>query len=108
MLESKLDGVFREAVAPSFMSSANAVSAPVKSMFQIGEEFVNRIRDSIVPSDLVGTTKEKFLSIVDGLYDKFVLPLDLPGPDAFLDPLLKDLVRAACGRLYDSLIAQLS
>lgn len=46
-------------------------------------------------------------SQLEELFDTHVKPLDLPGPDAVIDPLLRAAIRPLVKRLYDQLIAQI-
>jgi hypothetical protein len=43
---------------------------------------------------------------LEKLFDQHVEPLDLPGPDAIFDPLLRAAIRPLVKRLYDGLIAR--
>lgn len=53
-----------------------------------------------IPGYLAGQLEE--------LFDEHVKPLDLPGPDAVIDPLLRAAIRPLVKRLYDGLIDQIS
>jgi len=41
------------------------------------------------------------------LFDQVVEPVDLPGPDRIVDPLLRAAIRPLVGRLYDELAKKL-
>jgi hypothetical protein len=41
------------------------------------------------------------------LFDQFVEPVDLPGPDRLIDPVLRAVIRPLVGRVYDEVIKKL-
>ena len=61
---------------------------------------IKRLDDSIDISAYLATQLEE-------LFDQHVKPIDLPGPDAIIDPLLRAAIRPLVKRLYDQLIAQI-
>lgn len=62
---------------------------------------IQRLDSSVdIPAYLAGQLEE--------LFDQYVKPLDLPGPDAVIDPLLRAAIRPLVKRLYDGLIDQIS
>lgn len=69
------------------------------NVWKVGEWFLGVIRSALENSDLSGLTQEQFLQIIDTAYDKYVKPIDLPGPDIVLDPMLK----AFCLRMAENL-----
>ena len=81
-----------------------AQSLPQRDVFSIGKWFMERVQEAINNSDLSKVSKEDFLKMIGEAYDKFVLPIDLPGPDAILDPLLKSIILNQASRLYDKLM----
>ncbi|MDY0346019.1 MAG: hypothetical protein RBR44_05650 [Bacilli bacterium] len=44
---------------------------------------------------------------LEELFDQHVKPIDLPGPDAIIDPLLRAAIRPLVKRLYDGLIERI-
>lgn len=95
--------LFKDALAQQF-SLAEGKSIVGLSLFQIGQWFLDKVKDAIRNVDLNTIPREEFLKLVGEAYDKYVLPLDLPGPDPLLDPLLKQMCLVAAGRLYDKVI----
>ena len=79
-------------------------AAPSTSVFKIGEWFMERVKEAINNSDLSKVSKADFLKLVSDAYDKFVEPIDLPGPDVIIDPLLKSIVLNQASRLYDKFV----
>jgi len=75
-----------------------------KNLWKIGEWFMERVQEAIKNSDLSKVSKADFLKLVSDAYDKFVEPIDLPGPDVVLDPLLKSIVLNQASRLYDKVM----
>jgi len=45
------------------------------------------------------------IAAVERSYDRWIDPLDLPGPDSLLDPMLRSIAREVVGRIYDRLAA---
>lgn len=61
---------------------------------------IERLDSSVdIPGYLAGQLEE--------LFDTHVKPLDLPGPDAVIDPLLRAAIRPLVKRLYDGLIERI-
>lgn len=93
--------VFKDALEQEF--SLN--EAAPKRLGAIADWFVDKIKKVAEASDLTKLTKEDFLAAVGLAYDKFIEPIDLPGPDAIVDPILKQLLLSQAGRMYDRLTA---
>ena len=52
--------------------------------------------------------KREYLIVrAEQLFDQIVEPVDLPGPDRIIDPLLRATIRPLVGRLYDELVQKL-
>jgi hypothetical protein len=51
--------------------------------------------------------REYLITRAEKLFDEVVAPMDLPGPDQVIDPLLRAAVRPLVGRVYDELIKKL-
>jgi len=41
------------------------------------------------------------------LFDEYFAPVDLPGPDAIIDPLLRTAVRPVIGQIYDEILKKI-
>lgn len=79
-------------------------SIPKENLWKIGEWFMERVKEAIKNSDLSKVSKEDFLKMVLDAYDNFILPIDLPGPDVVLDPLLKSICLNQASKLYDKVM----
>jgi hypothetical protein len=57
----------------------------------------------------VGATdkREYLISRAEKLFDEVVEPIDLPGPDKIIDPLLRAAIRPLVGRVYDEMLKKL-
>lgn len=84
---------------------AKVEAMPERKLGAITDWFMAKIKKSLESTDLATLSKEAFLQAVGNAYDKFVLPMDLPGPDSILDPILKQLLLTLAGRLYDKFTA---
>lgn len=64
------------------------------------------VKQAIQNSDLKNVSKADVLKLVGNMYDTYILPIDLPGPDVVLDPLLKQLLLNQASKLYDKFYTQ--
>lgn len=73
--------------------------------FQIFQRFVDKLIELVQASDLVNVPKAQFVDMAGTIYDKYILPIDLPGPvpDTFIDPLLRKIWLNQAGKIYDRL-----
>jgi transcriptional regulator with XRE-family HTH domain len=51
--------------------------------------------------------REYLISRAEILFDEVVEPIDLPGPDKIIDPLLRAAIRPLVGRVYDEMLKKL-
>ncbi len=51
--------------------------------------------------------REYLISRTERLFDEVVEPIDLPGPDRIVDPLLRAAIRPLVGRVYDEMLKKL-
>ena len=72
------------------------------SVWKLGEWFMENLKAAIQESDLASIPKEQLLDLVDRMYDKYILPLDLPGPDVIIDPFLKRMITSQASALWES------
>lgn len=72
------------------------------SVWKLGEWFMQNLKAAIQESDLASIPKEQLLDLVDRMYDKYILPLDLPGPDLVVDPFLKRMIMSQASALWES------
>jgi len=57
---------------------------------------------------LAATDKREYLIVrAERFFDEVVEPLDMPGPDRIVDPLLRAAIRPLVGRLYDELLRKM-
>ena len=57
---------------------------------------------------LNATDKREHLIVrAEKLFDEVVEPMDLPGPDRIIDPVLRTTIRPLVGRIYDEAIRKL-
>ena len=60
-------------------------------------------------SAFLGATdkREYLITRAETLFDELVAPIDLPGPDMVVDPVLRAVIRPLVGRVYDELVKKL-
>ena len=51
--------------------------------------------------------REYLITRAEKLFDQFVEPIDLPGPDKLIDPVLRAVIRPFVGRIYDEVLKKL-
>ena len=51
--------------------------------------------------------REHLIGRAESLFDELVAPVDLPGPDVVIDPVLRATIRPLVGRVYDELVRRL-
>jgi hypothetical protein len=51
--------------------------------------------------------REYLITRAEKVFDQVVAPIDLPGPDQIVDPLLRSVIRPVVGRLYDEVLKKL-
>jgi hypothetical protein len=63
---------------------------------------------SEVAAYLAAANKREYLiTRAEKIFDQFVVPIDLPGPDQIIDPLLRAAIRPLVGRIYDEALKRL-
>ena len=64
---------------------------------------------SVEIAAFIGATdkREYLITRSEKLFDEVVEPVDLPGPDKIVDPLLRAAIRPLVGRVYDEAIKKL-
>lgn len=51
--------------------------------------------------------REAVIAFAEKLFDQTITKIDLPGPDAVIDPLLRAAIRPLVGRIYDQVAQKL-
>jgi len=51
--------------------------------------------------------REYLITRMERLFDELIQPVDLPGPDVVIDPVLRAVIRPLVGRVYDETIRKL-
>lgn len=51
--------------------------------------------------------REHLITRSEKLFDELIEPIDLPGPDQILDPVLRTVIRPLVGRVYDEIVRKL-
>jgi len=51
--------------------------------------------------------REYLIGHAEKLFDELVEPIDLPGPDVVIDPVLRAVIRPLVGRVYDEVVRKL-
>ena len=75
-----------------------------ENVLSIGGRILEFIESLLGQIDL--PSKEVVLAGVSALLDRIFVKVDLPGPDAVIEPLIKAAVLSAVGSAYDQLVAE--
>jgi hypothetical protein len=51
--------------------------------------------------------REAVITACEKFFDQVIAPVDLPGPDPIIDPLLRATIRPVVGKLYDEVAKEL-
>ncbi len=51
--------------------------------------------------------REALIVAAERLFDRLVEPIDLPGPDVVIDPVLRTTIRPLVGQIYDEVVRRL-
>ena len=51
--------------------------------------------------------REYLIARCQRLFDELIEPVDLPGPDRLIDPILRAVIRPLVGRVYDEMMLKL-
>ena len=71
------------------------------------QELISEITAAI-ESFIVSTDKREYVIVyVECVFDRLLAPLDLPGPDHIIVPLLRTAIRPLVGRMYDAALAKI-
>lgn len=98
-----------QVITDRFNEIAGVVHSSVNYSTTVGnvlDRFKDVIKQVVAGLDLSAISKKDFEKLVEAAYDRWIEPIDLPGPDEILDPLLKKISVAFAGRLYDRLSKQ--
>lgn len=51
--------------------------------------------------------RAKAIAAAEAAFDKYVEPIDIPGPDVVIDPILRAAIGPVVGAVYDGIIKEL-
>lgn len=51
--------------------------------------------------------RDKVIAAAEAAFDKYVEPIDIPGPDVVIDPILRAAIGPVVGAVYDGIIKEL-
>lgn len=60
-------------------------------VIQVINWFYETVKNALTKELANTLTLGELMDILDGLYDKYILPIDLPGSDILLDPIMKKM-----------------
>ena len=96
------------------------IPLPVARIFDLLLEYLKRTQGAKAMQDLItlmsaelaafiGATdkREHLITSVERLFDQVIEPIDLPGPDQIVDPLLRAAIRPLVSRVYDEVLKKL-
>ena len=70
-------------------------------------DLIREIISEVSDFAFVDDKREYVIVRCEELFDEYFVPIDLPGPDAVIDPLLRTAVRPVVGRIYDEILKKI-
>ena len=70
-------------------------------------DFIRAVVEEIEGFVSVADRREYVIARCEELFDEYFVPVDLPGPDALIDPLLRTAVRPVVGQIYDEILKKI-
>ncbi|HDZ26237.1 MAG TPA: hypothetical protein ENH65_06960 [Candidatus Aminicenantes bacterium] len=61
--------------------------------------------ESFIDTDY--SKREYLILRCEELFDEYFQPIDLPGPDAIIDPILRSAIRPLVGRIFDEVLRRI-
>jgi hypothetical protein len=92
---------------PTICASMRALSNSIQRGGKPMEKLLPLLADEVNKFFSAKDRREHVIRRTETLFDELVEPIDLPGPDSVVDPLLRASIRPLVGRIYDELKAKL-
>ena len=74
---------------------------------QAMQDFITLLSAELAAFVSAKDKREHLIACSEKLFDEVVEPVDLPGPDKIVDPLLRAAIRPLVGRVYDEVLKKL-
>ena len=71
------------------------------------QDLITVLSDEIAAFLSAQDKREHLIARSEKLFDEVVEPVDLPGPDRIVDPLLRAAIRPLVGRVWDQMLKKL-
>lgn len=71
------------------------------------QDLIRRLTEEINSFIEAGDKREYAIERCEELFDEHFVPIDLPGPDAVIDPLLRAAIRPVVGRIYGEILKKI-
>ncbi len=71
------------------------------------QDFITLLSAELAAFASAKDKREHLIACSEKLFDEVVEPVDLPGPDKIVDPLLRAAIRPLVGRVYDEVLKKL-
>ncbi len=70
-------------------------------------EFIRKLIEEVEVLASIADKREYVIERCLDLFDEYFVPIDLPGPDGVIDPLIRAAIEPIVGRIYDEIIKKL-
>jgi len=70
-------------------------------------DFIRAVVEEVDQFTSCADRREYVIFRCEELFDEYFVPVDLPGPDTVIDPLLRTAVRPVVGRIYDEILKKI-
>ncbi len=71
-------------------------------------DFLREVTEEIEAFVDAPVKKEYAVLRCEELFDRYFQPVDLPGPDGLIDPLLRSAIRPLIERIYDEVLSRIN
>ena len=70
-------------------------------------DFVRAVVEEVNQFTSAANRREHVIVRCEKLFDEYVKPVDLPGPDAVIDPIFRIAIRPLVGQIYDEILKRI-
>jgi hypothetical protein len=71
---------------------------------QVINWFYDTVKNALTRELANTLTLGELMDILDGIYDKYIQPIDLPGSDILLDPIMKKMFLTLGKYIYEQVV----
>ena len=100
-------GISQSPFSASRLFAVLMVSVKQNLGVEVMQNLLSRLAVEITGLAGAGDKREYLIQRCEAYFDELVAPVDMPGPDPIIDPVLRATIRPLVGRLYDEAVRKL-